>query len=318
MNQFIVLFFGFFFSFTLQAQNLHSDLRDLADFAPAQFPRAKLIVEAMTTQPERFFQAQPKDIYGIELYQNPRAERDQWVYPVIALFTFDRTNLYFRKFEVRVSDQVNSVTLMGEIALAQTRFSVQVGLIPRTLVLSDSVNGITKLLPLGVGGVDSITVPGKVRLLTPLIKNGAAQKKYVIAKRSNPPYYKGKPFIRISDERARPTAIGFHIEQNPVFVRGFDSHGCMRLRDKDLRELYQIVSKGPEEQLSVNIDFFVPEKNLHPYPEFTEYFKSVKNYGTTTRPVVKRDDWNLVIMERIPGIPPIDKIVNGDATLFLP
>jgi hypothetical protein len=302
----------------LFASALHSDLRDVAQFAPQELPLAQMVLTDIEANPEKYFQIKPAEVHGIELYDEPYQQNSTWIIPILALISFDKKNLFFRRLEVLANTAIESVRALEEIPLAQTQFSIEVGLIPRTMVLTDSRFGIKKIYPLGVGGIDAVTKPGKIRIVTPLFKDAGLQKRFVIAKRTEPSYYQGKPFLRITSKGGLWTAIGFHIQQNKIFVRGFDSHGCMRLRNKDLRELFQIVTKGSLEEMPLQVGFSVSEKNDHPYPQFTEYYKAIKNFGTVLKPLIKRDEFGLVIMEKIAGVPDISRITGGQPPSLFP
>src|SRR6185437_9079949 len=81
-------------------------------------------------------------------------------------------------------------------------------------------------------------------------------------------------------------------------VRGFDLHGCMRLRSRDLHEFFEIVAEGGSEALPVNVNYFIYNRGkdgsrrqpngLIPvtgaYPYFTAYYQSVKNVAPPGKP----------------------------------
>ena len=133
------------------------------------------------------------------------------------------------------------------------------------------------------------------------------------------------------------TAIAFHItilgdaEAQKYglnyLVRGFESHGCMRMREKDLMEFFTIVMNGADEKIPVDVDNRIPKRNelgqrdrqlgpsnlSHVYPVNTGSYVRVTRFPTP--PFFRRDDVeHLVIMDRASGQPDFRKLENA----FLP
>ena len=200
------------------------------------------------------------------------------------------------------------------------------------VLLEDPDRDIALLYPLGVGGLD----PGLINwvgtsLMTPLFQGATLHRKTVVSHRDYPTYYHGMPFMPITTARGTLTPIAFHItiltdadwksKGSDFLVRGFDSHGCMRLRQKDLMEYYTIVMNGGSDVLPVNVDYFIFKRlelsagarDLmygfleveHPYPLNDEYYQRVKNFAAKGQtPRYERDPKeNLPIMEKVSGVP---------------
>ncbi|MEK7692428.1 MAG: L,D-transpeptidase, partial [Bdellovibrionota bacterium] len=140
------------------------------------------------------------------------------------------------------------------IPLEKTSFRATINLADRKIVLVDGNNGITKNYPLGVGGFDEGVGNNErqYRLMTPYFRNATLKRATVIFARSDPTYYQSMPFIRLIRGNFEWTPIGLHTNmvgdrlqnsnlENPAVFRGFNSHGCMRMRPKDLYELYFLV-----------------------------------------------------------------------------
>ena len=137
----------------------------------------------------------------------------------------------------------------------------------------------------------------------------------VIKSRSNPRAYAspngGHPFLGIyknySDKNSAYTSVAFHFRiedqnltpdgethyvdqngrivssfnQNNGFKRGFVSHGCMRMRDREIYELLALLensSNGIPISVYTQKDFGVE----HPYPRLEHKFKRDKIYGNFT------------------------------------
>jgi hypothetical protein len=118
------------------------------------------------------------------------------------------------------------------------------------------------------------------------------------------------PFLRISTSNANYSTVGIHIQQNwPTFIRGFDSHGCIRLREKDLMEVFNIMSFGPQNSLALSIVYLIEPTPEHPYPLSENSYKSVTNYGTPERPAVLRDKDDLVVMDVVNAPVPYEQLL---------
>src|SRR5262249_2841803 len=100
---------------------------------------------------------------------------------------------------------------------------------------------------------------------------------------------------------------------------GFDSHACMRLRERDLYELFHILMKGGSEKLPLNVNYFIYNlgangkrervNGLLPtvgaYPPFVYYYQAVKNFAEPGEPpITKRDPKeNLLYLDALRGSP---------------
>ena len=117
------------------------------------------------------------------------------------------------------------------------------------------------------------------------------------AKRSKPRYFQGKPFIRIingPDIEEDSTPIGFHIEINNSFVRGFDSHGCMRMREMDLMLFYDLIALGSKQQTPLTIQYRLNDLSDSPIGKRDQTYKKVLNKGTNESPFFILDRDNLI------------------------
>ena len=152
-----------------------------------------------------------------------------------------------------------------------------------------------KNYPVGVGG---FSMEGEY--LTPnLTSNFYLSKQYNIKNRRDKPYFKGEPFLRIMKYNGNSllrTPFGLHISQGSKYKtndvnRGFVSHGCIRMRAKDLREIYEL-SLNSQFDIPVRIQFnkFFSEA-YHPYPLNNSYVK---------KETPEDDNYGLSIMEESP------------------
>jgi len=213
----------------------------------------------------------------------------------------------------KVSDL--SVVNEGIVSLKDMHFNVSVGLVERKVIIEDKMKDIKMVFPVGVGAFDEgVMNEGKVSLVTPRFKNGFIDPRAVISKRTKPRYFAGKPFIRIlkgNDLVSDTTAIGFHIEVNDSFVRGFDSHGCMRLRESDLMAFHDLIMFGNEQQIPVSIQYYLKDQMDHPATKRNKTYKTILNIGSDQSPFFIYDRDNLVQMiykENTQA--PIDKLVE--------
>lgn len=194
------------------------------------------------------------------------------------------------------------------IDIEDTRFKATIGLKERSLILEDQAYSDLKIVvPVGVGALDlGVSSPDTYQLMTPLYEGQNIDtdlNQVSWAHRDDKSYYKGKPFIRYRMNRSQYggwSTIGLHIQQNRVFVRGFDSHGCMRLRPEDLDAVYRVLMNTENEDGLVLADILLKldENELeHPMPKVNDRVKVVKNFGTRENPRTGKDRHGLTTTE---------------------
>jgi hypothetical protein len=290
------------------------DFKDVIIWARSRLPEAFVVLKELKKRSTLFLGPNNDgvNIHGVELLEKPLPTAHGKLLTIALLLQKPDMQCFFRKIEVEITKDSNGAygiagtRFLEDIGMRDVRFTMKVGLVQRKAILEDQIHGLKIVYPLGVGGLDEITHPGRPMILTPSFSNGALEKRYVIAERNDPPYFKGKPFIRLSNSNGY-LPVGFHIQQNPVFVRGFDSHGCMRLREKDLTELFLIVTRTDLDETPLAVFKSLPDGLNHPYPLHTQYYKRIKNFGTPEKPLIKRDEEGLIIMERVYKPAPIEQ-----------
>lgn len=207
-----------------------------------------------------------------------------------------------------------SVVTDERIDLADMKFKLSVGLVDRKVIAVDVLNKVKMVFPNGVGGFDEgVLNEGRVSLLTPRFHNGFLDQRAVISKRDKPRYFDGKPFIRILKGPSLVddmTAIGFHTEINDSFVRGFDSHGCMRLRLPDLMMLHDLILDGSVRQIPITVEYRTKDPSDHPAGKRNKIYKTVSNTGTVESPFFPLDKDNLVQLKYKEGNAPVEKLID--------
>lgn len=202
----------------------------------------------------------------------------------------------------------------GSINLKNMAFKLTVGLVDRKLIVSDKEDEVKFVLPIGVGGFDEgVLNQGRVSLLTPRFHNGFIDQRAVISKREKPRYFDGKPFIRLlkgNDINNDMTAIGFHTEINDTFIRGFDSHGCMRLRVPDLMALHDLIMDGSVQQTPITVVYRTKDLSDHPAGKRNKTYKTVVNVGTKESPFFPLDKDNLVQLGYRESGAPMDALID--------
>ncbi|MCC6277949.1 MAG: L,D-transpeptidase [Oligoflexia bacterium] len=307
------------------------DFRDIADFAKQRLPEAAQTLWVLRTYPHVFLGKDWKDdtnpqrvstpvfativnsspIYGMQLYQVPEVDGTKKVLPVFFMFGRADGSFVFRKLRLNFEGpKLKHVDFVQDYNLSQTNFVAKIGLLQRKLILEDAALGLKMVYPLGVGGLDDITIKDQAMLLTPVAPYGSLEKKWMLDGRSDKEYYLSLPFVRVSTSKGNYTPIGIHIQQNwPKFIRGFDSHGCMRLREKDLQEFHSIVRYRSGSSTPLSILYMIDEYPEHPYPLSNKRYKKIANYGTADKPAVQLDKDNLVEMVSVKGALPMDKLL---------
>ncbi|MGK5088372.1 L,D-transpeptidase [Bdellovibrionota bacterium FG-2] len=268
-------------------------------------------------------------VYGVEINELPTNNIDGTsTLPLVALFQSKDTGYVFRKMKITLTqvDYYAPMTLaaaeiLEDIPASNTRFSLEIGLVERKAVLTDDITGIRKVYPLGVGSFDEgvTTGGGPTTLLTPRYANASLQRSTTIRARSDKEYFHGMPFIRVIDSKSKQTPIGLHIVQHSsdapggrnfnYMLRGFDSHGCMRLREKDLYEVYAILMNESESLIPISISYHISDLEEHPLPLLDNSYRRVKNFWTAAKPAAQRDDVDkLLITEVVKAKPPVQKL----------
>ena len=315
------------------------DLTDVAKYRPDLMVDAPLLVKSFTTNLSLYSTDGSTIAGGAELQAYPLMDANQKgvTYRHLALLMNSTANNYFfRLFSVHVSyaGTVHSITQIikeNDVLLSNAQFTVNTALVERLVVLNDAKDNLQIVYPLGVGGIDpGVAYPGINSILTPLFSNAMLKRSTVIAALNNPTYFRMQPYMPITNSRGVLTAIAFHItilsdqewaNYGPNYlVRGFESHGCMRLRQKDLAEFHTIVMNGELDALPVNVSLFANEignlggvsplgggllPEVHPYPYSLANYQSVENFAVAGAPPMSERDpvEHLRILQTTPGQP---------------
>lgn len=305
----------------VEAQNKVIGVRldDVVANFPQLVPGLANVAAQMNKKPEVFFYAAPLEkLHVAYLSEIPDLTAPTMELKIVG-FVKNKLGSRFERIVVRYNKGAKkldemAVEIQSVLDVKNTNFVLTVGLIDRKLILEDEQNDLKMIFPIGVGGFDEgVLNEGKVSLLTPRFKNGVVDQRAVISKRDKPRYFDGKPFIRIlqgSDIRKDVTAIGFHIEINDSFVRGFDSHGCMRLREFDLFALHDLIMDGSKQQLPITVAYKCEDKADHPAGRRNKSFKTVLNNGTAEIPFFPLDRDNLVQMTYKDTGAPVEKLID--------
>lgn len=257
-------------------------------------------------------------IHTIYLPEFPKTLDGTSYVKVIAFVEYKNKKYAFETIESSFATQKNElVNLVIEntktLDLMQTDFQVETALVDRKVIIKDEKNDLKIVFPIGVGSFDEgVLNEGVTSLITPRFNNGFIPKSSIISKREMPRYFKGKPFIRIHDGEKR-TEIGFHIEINDYFNRGFDSHGCMRLREEDLQAFHDLLVHGPKSQTPVVVKYRLQDDADHPASLNNKYFKTVVNKGSKDDPFFILDRDNLVQLGYRDNVaPPMDQLFDDE------
>lgn len=322
-----------------ESKALWIDLRDLESLRSKNFPELRPMLRQMERSPEYFFpdgvaflrSGARKDaatrknaVFGLEFYDTPvRYQGGTSDFFVVATYHADDEGLRSRKLQIRASGKshdVVGVKVIEDVAVSEQEYQVDVSLVDRKAILTEKHSGARKVYPIDVGsfdeGVTSLS-RGSTVMLTPLFKGARIERASAVESRSEPDYFRGMPFLRVQRHDGAWTPIGFHIQQGSRLARGFESHGCLRLREKDLYELYALLmSQGPS-RMEINIYNDLNDPLDHPWPKQEDRYRRVKNFekGPRKPPRIERDADDLVVVEQVLKRPPITRIaglLNGD------
>ncbi len=268
-------------------------------------------------------------VYGVEIFNPVSPTAEGLDFDIRALIHSKKQTpaFLFREYRIRVGGSprgVLSVQVLRDFPLSDTEFSVDVSLVARKAVFKDSRQGVVKVYPLGVGAFDegvTASSNGKTVLMTPTYSGATLSRAAAIRSRSDPAYYAGMPFVRIVRRDGHWSPIAFHIVQHAHeapggrdynhLLRAFDSHGCMRVREKDLYELYYLLLGHSLTTAAVEMSYWLDDDREHPFPLDDSFHQRVKNFGTVARPAIRRDEHRLTITEVIREAPPIERLAGA-------
>lgn len=187
---------------------------------------------------------------------------------------------YFRRLTVQTNsailpidnpDRTTVVSIDADIPVTQTSFEVLTDIVDRKVVLLDRLNNIKKVFPVGVGAFDIRTLPRMDNVIASMTEelktqavlttqpglgtDGKPYENQMMKERNYPSWYKGRPFLGILDENGtKYKEIGFHYQiDDGELNRGFISHGCIRVRDKDLYQMSALVFSSGQTTLPVKV-----------------------------------------------------------------
>lgn len=117
--------------------------------------------------------------------------------------------------------------------------------------LFDRETGFNEVYPAGVGAKNSrgvsITPPGHFRTGTNVTDGW-----WFVSRRTIPEYFDGLPFLRIdakNHEGANTYAL--HGPITSTLIRGYVSHGCVRMARNDIIRLYWLVKQFPQVPVTI-------------------------------------------------------------------
>jgi hypothetical protein len=110
-----------------------------------------------------------------------------------------------------------------------------------TLHLFDRETGFSEVYPVGVGVIneDGVSITPTGHFATGPDTSDAW---WYIARRSVPEYFGGYPFIRLTMENSRgQNTYGMHGPITAQLIRGYVSHGCVRMDGMDLVRIFYLI-----------------------------------------------------------------------------
>jgi len=224
-----------------------------------------------------------------------------------------------------IEDVVRITKSGPEIRLSETDFRLKGSIADQKIILEDQATGITKVFPVTVGAIDArdglvesmnFHVPESNRRNAKKAgKDSALQAEFqdfsnaALIKRSlwntgtswanthertYPHDYRGRPFMALVDmnfvdgndfaKGYREVGIHYQITRKAL-ERGFRSHGCVRVRDKDLYQIDAIVNFGPRDKVPA-----VFKRDLPQYADLNHPHTYNKNVA-----MVKYTDYNAAL-----------------------
>ena len=191
---------------------------------------------------------------------------------------------------------VSDFVLLEEHPLAELSPRLLVSLVDRTLVLELEGLHLRRVMPVGVGALDPVRSHPAISSLTPITERARVSKAGAHLALNGSSWARGLPYIPLevpwvstapaplAQERLyyAETRLAFHAWPGQRFMRGFNSHGCITLRDSDLLELTAFVF-GSDAPLPLTIRE-APLEARHPLPHEDKQYWRLVNTGTEDRP----------------------------------
>ena len=120
-----------------------------------------------------------------------------------------------------------------------------------TLHLFDRTTGFSEVYPVGVGVLGS-----SGRSITPTghfaTGSDTTNTWWYTARRWSPSYFGGFPFIRLTIENSRgANTYGIHGPITSELIRGYVSHGCMRMRGEDAVRVFYLIRNHPSTPVTI-------------------------------------------------------------------
>jgi len=260
-------------------------------------------------------------VHSVFFLSKPTIQASSYQVELGVFLKYEKRGFVFEKLTVQYAEtakRFEDFSFQREVIspLSQLKFKAEVGLVDRKLIVTELTRNFQLVFPIGVGSFDEgVLNEGKVSLITPRFKQGFLDKSAVISKREKPRYFKGKPFIRLlngpssNDDR---TPIGFHIEINDSFVRGFDSHGCMRLREMDLMAFHDLIMFGSDKQIPITVNYRTENLSDSPILKRNKIYKTILNKGTEASPFFILDRDLLVQTTMKEAQVPVEKLIDEE------
>lgn len=203
-----------------------------------------------------------------------------------------------------------AVEVLSEHALADLAPRLEVSLRDRTLVLDLPGLHLRRVYPVGVGALDAVRNAPAITSLTPITDRARVSRKGSLLSLRGSSWARDLPYIPfevpwvstspapMTRERLyySETRVAFHAWPGRNFMRGFNSHGCVTLRDGDLLELAAFVF-GAARPLPLSVVVDAPDAR-HPLPHEDGLFWRLVNTGTEARPAFQLRG-NLYYLERL-------------------
>ena len=252
-----------------------------------------------------------RQLYNIrtqEVLNEPAANEQQMA--IVASYwaqgqvQFVKAELTYQQAEGMALSSSLQVRVVQVLPLAKLRFKMQAGLIDMKVLLHEPTYNISILYPMSGPAFDfgfSMRSKGRNIFVTPTF-DAVLDRTKLMEKRTDPAYYKGKPFVRMIPTGQTWSVFGFHISPwTDHLERGYYGAGCLRLQEHDLYELTRIVKWGGDAKIPVQIRYDLPFKEDHPYPLIRDSYHVVYSaYEKEGREVFKT--------KLVHGRPPLERL----------
>ncbi|RYZ77012.1 MAG: hypothetical protein EOP05_03240 [Proteobacteria bacterium] len=316
IKSFAFLFVSLFSSLQAFALTPHIDLRDLVKHGSASDQdEARALIAQINASPSNFnlplglsYSVAPLTAIGQATVSTAEVQNQTAAGFDLFLVYNEGKRVVLNKAFVNYANQVTAVESFDLTKITPT---ATIDILNRQMILQEPKSGFFKILPVSVGSlvherIEDTSSPAQ-SLSRPFARAFLSRSKSEFS-RTKPEYYSGRPFLRIIDQDQSEfggfTPFGIHYQISDVFMRGFISNGCFRLRDSDLYELATLVFNTRGKGIPIAVVKSTSMGNRHPFPMIASWYNTPRVViDSKGKAVFAKDEHDLFVFDEVRARP---------------